>query len=159
YWRQQPGFDADHVSAMTANSKTGTVNVFPVQNSYNPQSTATTFAHEVGHFAHNKAISGDINHPAWDPWKKAIESDKSAASKYAKNNVAEDFAESYALYSMSKGTPAHDAYRKIMPERFKMLDQIYGGARPATTTTTTSSQGGQNGPSGTQRNRPSGTTN
>jgi hypothetical protein len=129
YWRQQPGFDADHVSAMTANARTGTVNVFPVQNSYQPQSMATTFAHEVGHFVHRgNGQRSDFNHPAWDPWKQAIASDKSAASKYAKNNPAEDFAESYALYSMSKGTPAHDAYRKIMPERFKLLDQMYGGA-------------------------------
>jgi hypothetical protein len=45
-------------------------------------------------------------------------------SRYAKASIAEDFAETFAAYFMSKGTPRFAAYRARIPHRFAILDEI-----------------------------------
>jgi hypothetical protein len=55
-----------------------------------------------------------------------MQSDQVAASTYGKSNTAEDFAEAYKLYFQVRGTPAEAELRQIMPERFALLDGLYG---------------------------------
>ena len=55
-------------------------------------------------------------------WKAAGAKDLTSLSTYGRASVAEDAAESYALYVGTKGTPAHDELRALFPNRFALLD-------------------------------------
>jgi hypothetical protein len=39
-------------------------------------------------------------------------------------SVKDDFAETYRLYKHVKGTPEGEEMRRLMPERFKILDAM-----------------------------------
>jgi hypothetical protein len=48
-------------------------------------------------------------------------------SKYAKNSPGEDFGEALQLYQQVKGTPQEAEIRKLMPERFKIIEELLAG--------------------------------
>ena len=56
-------------------------------------------------------------------------SDKIVASKYAKSAPGEDFGETLQLYEQVRGTPQEAEIRALMPERFKIIDEIKAGKR------------------------------
>jgi hypothetical protein len=88
--------------------------------------------HEQGHMVSDAKWGGSTDDAGWGAWKKAMEKDVFAPSSYGKcapgsdhcTPVKDDFAETYALYMNVKGTSRDPEMRKLMPERFKILDAI-----------------------------------
>jgi hypothetical protein len=87
--------------------------------------------HELGHAwsLHDwKAAPESAN-----AWIAAIRGDRAAPSKYAlysfrKSGLPfEDAAEATALYFLTRGTPAFEAYRRALPHRFALLDARFPG--------------------------------
>jgi hypothetical protein len=107
---------------MTAHADTRQITVYP------GTSVATalqSFAHECGHLVSIDAFGSiDGNTPRWSAWQQAINADPLAVSQYATKATHEDFAETFSLYTSTKGTARHDAYRAMMPHRWAMLDEI-----------------------------------
>ena len=129
----------NHRSYMTADSANGVVSVHPTEGRAPVEHMASSLVHEAGHIDSFRRWtpfhSDDAKHritadPQWTPWKDAMTNDRVAASSYAKNNPAEDFAESYVLYNQVKGTPREAELRNIMPERFRILDAISAAKSP-----------------------------
>lgn len=123
FWSQQFG-DADFRSYMTADSYNGVVNVFPTTRAQTPDFLASSLVHEVGHFESQTSWGRDNTARSWQNWRDAMQSDRLSASGYAKNNPDEDFAETYALYFQVRGTPQEAEVRALMPERFRLIDEI-----------------------------------
>ena len=137
YFQKKFG-NPNHRAYMTA-GKHGVVTIYPTAERYPIDPMVGTLVHEAGHLAsfgrwtpsHSDSPAvGMVADPAWKPWTNAIKSDKFAVSSYAKNDPAEDFAETYRLYAQTVGTPRHAELRQIMPERFRILDQYWNGGAP-----------------------------
>ncbi len=123
-WKKQYG--PDHESYMTCGAD-GVVHIYPTQP---PQSQATLNAsliHESGHAMSHNEWGPETSDPRWNRWRQASQSDPSSASAYAKKSLDEDFAETLTLYSQVVGTPQEAAVRALMPERFKILDELTKG--------------------------------
>jgi hypothetical protein len=121
FWEKEykiPGFE----SHMTAHEDTRSITVYPATSI---PTALQKFVHEVGHLVSVSAF-GNINGngPGWDAWKNASSADVISVSRYAQKSPAEDFAETFALYTTTKGTARHDEYRGLMPHRFAILDEI-----------------------------------
>jgi hypothetical protein len=82
--------------------------------------------HESGHILSQKNWGSNENDPRWDRWKAAEKSDGIFASQYSKNSPHEDFAETLVVYMNVKGTKQEAEMRAMMPERFKLLDELLG---------------------------------
>lgn len=124
-WAGTPGFSAEHRSFMTATTADNTVHVYPIGapgvGVARERLLAGVFTHEAGHLL-QPLVEKD---PALQAlWTAAVASDDVRASSYAFSNDAEDFAESFAIYATTRGSPAHDAYRALMPARFSAFDAI-----------------------------------
>lgn len=119
HWEKQynmPGFR----SYMTAGG--GQISIYPQQS--NPSQTGFdgAFTHETGHILDQRTqANGQLDPKAWEA---AMKSDQIDASGYARKSQAEDFAETYALYMSVKGTPQEAELRALMPERFRLLDEL-----------------------------------
>lgn len=115
----QPNFR----SYMTAGAN-GIVDVYPDSTtSTAPQSTVTgVMQHETGHVWSMRTWGNDTTQGKWLQWKAAMDSDRVPVSAYATNDIVEDVAETIQAYSSTKGAPAHEEYRRIVPARFAMLD-------------------------------------
>ncbi len=124
-WADTSGFSADHRSFMTATTTDNSVHVYPVGapgvGDVRERLLAGTFTHEAGHLLQPR-VKADRELQAL--WTTAVASDDVRASSYAFSNDAEDFAESFAIYATTKGTPYHDAYRALMPARFAAFHAI-----------------------------------
>ena len=105
---------------MSADKRARTLSIFP---SHNFVEMELSLAHEIGHFVGSDKL-GSPSDARWQQWGAAANTDNLSVSRYAKNNLDEDFAETYSLYTMSKDTPAHAKYRGLMPERFALLDRL-----------------------------------
>ena len=81
--------------------------------------------HETGHTWAYKTWGEDKTKGKWLDWKKAMDKDRVSVSGYALADVAEDVSETLVAYVTTKGSPANDEYRKIVPNRFSMLDTEY----------------------------------
>jgi hypothetical protein len=103
-----------------------TIHVFPTPDIFDPRVAAFTFAHEAGHGLSVSAWGWgeDSSSRAWAPWREAIRQDRMVVSLYAKKDPAEDFAETFAIYCTSFGTPTHDEYRGFTPHRFALIDAM-----------------------------------
>jgi type VI secretion system secreted protein VgrG len=126
YWAQEyktPNFR----SYMTAGAA-GVVNVYPSPGGQSQDYLDGSLIHETGHIW-TKQNWGPDNDKRWDDWKKAIQTDPDAASKYASSSPSEDFSETLQLYHQVKGTPDEAGFRKAMPDRFKIIDEIQAGKR------------------------------
>ncbi len=109
---------------MMGNAGNGRMIVFPV--GLTAERMGKVMVHEAGHFLSDLKL-GDFNvDPRWDPWKAAIKADGVRPSTYSKNNITEDFAEATAIYRNVRGTPLEAEMRALMPERFKILDELIG---------------------------------
>jgi predicted SprT family Zn-dependent metalloprotease len=84
-----------------------------------------TMIHETGHTWSYKTWGTDKSKGKWLDWKKAMEKDKSSVSQYATNSIAEDVAETIQIYVSTKGSERNAEYRRIVPNRFAMLDTEY----------------------------------
>jgi hypothetical protein len=126
YWAQKFG-DPNFRAYMTADSGRGVLTVHPTVHPTTPEFMTGSFVHEAGHFdSFNRWGHNPETDPGWQDWRTAMQSDQVAASTYGKSNTAEDFAEAYNLYFQVRGTPAEAELRQIMPERFALLDGLYG---------------------------------
>ncbi len=109
----------------------GHLSMWPTSQEQNPHFTWTTMLHETGHVLSDNKW-GDTSDKRWDPWKKAMEKDATSPSKYGKcgagtthcTTVADDFAEAYRLYATVKGTPLEAEVKRLMPERWKILEAM-----------------------------------
>lgn len=119
YWQKEFN-NPNHTAFMSADKRARTLSIFP---SHNFVEMELSLAHEVGHFVGSDKL-GPPSDARWQQWGNAATTDNLSVSRYAKNNLDEDFAETYSLYTMSKDTPAHAKYRGLMPERFAMLDRL-----------------------------------
>lgn len=84
----------------------------------NPQ-PAPVMIHEMGHNLAGKEY-GKVKPPPESEFGKANAGNEPKPSKYAEQNVAEDFAESVKFYTVDR-----DNFRKNHPERFKAIDGIF----------------------------------
>ncbi|MBL8951015.1 MAG: peptidoglycan-binding protein [Myxococcaceae bacterium] len=126
FWAKKyktPGFH----SYMTA-GEAGIVNIYPDTNPPGSQDNLdVSLIHETGHILSQQKWGGDDD-PRWKPWQDAMKADGVSASDYAKKAQGEDFSETLKLYQMVKGKkPQEDEMRALMPERFKIIDQLLAG--------------------------------
>jgi hypothetical protein len=122
YFAQKFGMP-DFTSAMTAHADTRAVTVYP---GTSIAKAVQDFCHEVGHLVSIDVFGSisDNGGPGWAAWTQAAANDPLACSQYGLKASHEDFAETFSLYTSTKGTARHDAYRALMPHRFALLDQI-----------------------------------
>jgi WXG100 family type VII secretion target len=119
--------DPNFHSYMTA-GKEGVVTIYPDKTAKslpNENYMRGTMIHETGHTWSYKTWGDDKTKGEWANWQKAMTADKGAVSKYANNDIAEDVAETIQAYVSTKGTPKFDEYRKLYPNRWKMLDEQF----------------------------------
>jgi hypothetical protein len=122
YWEKvygTPGFR----SYMTA-GKEGVVNIYPTSSAQSQTVLENSMVHETGHALSKLKWGDDLNDPRWQPWKDAVAKDGIVPSRYGKNSLNEDFAETLVIYMNVKGTPAEAEMRALMPERFKLIDEL-----------------------------------
>jgi hypothetical protein len=121
YWQQQYN-NPNHVSYMTAGAD-GIVDIYPSRQPQSQRVLETSIIHETGHVLSIGKWGNDPD-PRWAPYKAAMAKDGLVASQYAKSSPDDDFAEGWALYVSAKGTPQESEVRALMPERFKIFDQL-----------------------------------
>ncbi len=127
YWAEEmerPGFRA----AATA-GRDGTMTFYPGTLKKDPEEIGDIARHEAGHFnSYDKVYLSWRNvqegRPNWSDWNQAAMAESAYVSHYGGENQDEDYAESYGLYMGTKGTPLHDEYRQIFPNRFALLDGL-----------------------------------
>lgn len=104
--------------------KDGVVTAYPLGMGMEPPSRRmSAMVHETAHLI-DRHLQKKIG-PQWDAdLKKAMQDDKLVPSQYGKESDGEDFAEAYLLYKLSKGKPEFEEYRKMYPNRFKLIDDI-----------------------------------
>ena len=126
YWAVQYK-DPNFHSYMTA-GKSGVVTIYP-DKSATPLPSDNymrgTMVHETGHTWSYKTWGTDTTKGRWVDWKAAMDKDKLSVSTYATNAIAEDVAETIQVYGTTKGTARFDQYRKMVPNRFAILDKDY----------------------------------
>ncbi|QWP78332.1 hypothetical protein J5226_08055 [Lysobacter sp. K5869] len=97
-----------------------------------------TFMHETAHLV--RQPSGPFGIPM--EWNLAVQKDQLFSTHYADDRYVadggsaidkdlgidpgEDFAEAYMTYHLVKGTPDEAQMRALMPERFAILDRMFG---------------------------------
>ena len=111
-----------HITYMTGD-ETGLVSIYPFTLPPDLDFMVSAMIHEAGHIDSMSRWGRDSAGKKWIPWQKAIASDEVAGSVYAKKATHEDYGETYRLYIQTLGTPKHEERRKIMPERFKIIDE------------------------------------
>ncbi|MFZ5441137.1 MAG: hypothetical protein ACOZQL_14100 [Myxococcota bacterium] len=125
FWARTYG-QADFRTYMNCGAD-GVVTVFPQGSKASASNIASTMVHETGH-AWSLREWGNDDSAKWGEWKAAAQRDGLTPSKYGRNAVEEDLAESQVLYLESRGTPLHETYRAMYPQRFAILDRRFGGA-------------------------------
>ncbi|MCY1021296.1 hypothetical protein [Pyxidicoccus sp. MSG2] len=131
YWRSRYANDPNAQnfrSYMTAGAD-GNITIYPSQH---PQPQAVindSLIHETGHTLSMRRWGDDNSGRRWGDWRNAIQRDGIRPSNYAANAPGEDFSESLVLYQRVRGTPQEAEVRAMMPERFRILDQMVGGGR------------------------------
>lgn len=79
--------------------------------------------HEVGHTLSVRQWQDDPR--AWQAWQTATEQDMFSPSAYARNNLREDFAETFRVYVETSQNPEkREEYRQIYPHRFQVLETL-----------------------------------
>jgi hypothetical protein len=125
-WQADPNYNpsgGEFVSHMTCGSD-GIVDVFPASANANLIEVETTLIHETGHAISNKKWGDDTTKAKWDDWRKARTADGISVSKYGDSSDAEDFAESWMLFSTAYGTALEAEVRTLIPNRVKLMDSF-----------------------------------
>jgi len=126
YWATKYG-DPNFHSYMTAGEE-GVISIYPGKTKESQDYLDGTMIHETGHTL-SRQKWGEDDDPKWKDWKDAMASDGISSSQYAKKSQGEDFAETLQLYQQVKGTPQEAEVRALMPERFKIIDELLAGKR------------------------------
>jgi hypothetical protein len=99
------------------------VTFYPKSTPYSQEFTDSTMIHEGGH-AYKQDLWSDSDKKK--AWKDAIAKDNpNSPSKYADNSSSEDFSESLVMYSLSKGTKCEETAKKLYPNRYKLMDEMF----------------------------------
>lgn len=126
FWNAKRGNTAS--SDMTTGAD-GKVTIYPSKESSpahrSPEGMNRSMMHEIGH-AYGRSQWGADNDPRWQPWLAAMEKDVSSVSGYADSDQGEDLCETLSAYHTTLGTSEHDKLRAKFPNRFAMLDKIFG---------------------------------
>jgi hypothetical protein len=123
-WQADPNYNpsgGEFVSHMTCGSD-GIVDVFPSTANAKLIEVETTLIHETGHAISNKRWGDDTTKAKWDDWRKARTADGISISQYGDSSDAEDFAESWVLFSTAYGTALEAEVRTLIPNRAKLMD-------------------------------------
>ncbi len=123
-WQADPKYNptgAAFVSHMTAGSD-GIVDVFPSTANSSVIELETALIHETGHALSNKKWGDDTTKAKWNDWRAARTADGVSVSTYADSSDAEDFAESWVLFSTAYGTALEAEVRALIPNRVKLMD-------------------------------------
>jgi hypothetical protein len=131
FWRAQYGTTSFN-SFMTAGSE-GKINIFNTPNWQDQATLDASLLHETGHIASFRAWGDTETDPRWVPWASAVKSDGVVPSRYARNNVHEDFAETLVTYQGALGTLAEPELKALMPERYRLMDAFLTTTPPART--------------------------
>ena len=123
FWSKTYG--REMTSYMTCGAD-GKVDIYPFKTQGGTEYMAASLIHETGHAWSGAKFGGDLDGPAWAPWRDAVAKDGILPSQYASSSAAEDVAESTALYLSARDTPAFAEYRALYPNRFALLDQQFG---------------------------------
>lgn len=124
YWAAEYE-EADFTAYMSAGAR-GVVAIFPSTDSAPDEGAMPgSITHETGHAWSLRTWGKDTTQGKWIEWQAAMDSDKAAVSGYAHEAIVEDVAETIRVYVSTRGTPAFDEYRSIVPHRFAMLDREY----------------------------------
>jgi hypothetical protein len=119
YWGKRYNI-ANFQSAATAGPD-GHVTIYPSR--WTPDSLSGVMRHELGHVLDPTLGAGGANRAqATAAWQAAQAKDLTYLSTYARASVAEDVAETFGIYTATRGTPAHDELRRLFPGRFAILD-------------------------------------
>lgn len=119
----------DFRAFMTAGEH-GVVHVYPTGGVRSQRSVDGALIHETGHLWSRKAWGPDGS-AAWKAYAELIKKDGFHPSQYAKNNAAEDIAETVELYHIVRGTSDEASIRALFPARFQFLDGVFGHAEAA----------------------------
>jgi hypothetical protein len=128
-----PKYKVPTLAYMDATSRqAGIVNIYPAYKIQPQQRDSENYArvtllHEFGHAWSMRKWGEDENKGKWKDWNNKMSADKVSISGYAKKDIHEDLAETFAAYLGTRGTPRFEEYRKIVPNRFEMLDKEYSG--------------------------------
>jgi type VI secretion system secreted protein VgrG len=109
-----------------ATGGTNGVTFYP-QDSWSQEFTDSTTIHEGGHSYSQNVWSDSAKKEAWE---KAMVADDRSPSTYAEKSTSEDFSESLVMYSLSKGTPCEATAKQLYPNRYKALEEMFGGKPP-----------------------------
>jgi hypothetical protein len=123
-WQADPNYNpsgGEFVSHMTCGSD-GIVDVFPANANANLVEVETTLIHETGHAISNTRWGDDTTKAKWNDWRTARTADGISVSKYGDSSDAEDFAESWMLFSSAYGTALEAEVRILIPNRVKLMD-------------------------------------
>lgn len=121
YWAKEYKTPDFH-SYMTAGAG-GEVTIYPDKTAPMDQDYMnSTMIHESAHSWSGKKWGADRAKGGWKLWKAAMVADKISVCDYATASIDEDVAETTTVYASAKGTPKHDEYRAMVPNRFKILD-------------------------------------
>jgi peptidoglycan hydrolase-like protein with peptidoglycan-binding domain len=125
--RVQPNASPEGEPAGTPTKPGDLVNLYPgFFSSFTEQQRKSALVHESSHAVSWQAWGGDISSPKWDEWKSAMAKDVTYANAARKGVETEDFSEARTVYEMVRGTPQEKEFRAMMPERFRILDKMYG---------------------------------
>ncbi len=115
-------------SYMTAGAA-GDITIYPSSGTPSQAQMDTSAIHETGHTWSKQQWGEDTSSKAWAPWIAAIAADKTYPSRYAKNSPGEDVSETLMVYATSQGTPLYEEYKRMYPNRFKILESEFGSAK------------------------------
>lgn len=113
----------DFHSFMTADAA-GHITIYPsVDGTKESQDYASgTMIHETGHTWGYKRWGTDTTKGGWLAWRAAMAKDVASPSGYATQDITEDLAETIQVYGSTRGAPAFQEYKAILPNRFAILD-------------------------------------
>ncbi len=126
FWAQEyntPNFR----SYMTAGSD-GVVDIYSMNSKESQDYLDGTLIHETGHIW-SQQNWGPETDARWNDWKDAMTRDGAVISEYAKSSLGEDFSETLLQYHQVKGTPQEAEFRRTMPNRSRIIDEIVAGRR------------------------------
>lgn len=125
YWAAEYNRPDFH-SYMTAGGA-GQITIYPDDSRDVPgmETMKSSMVHETGHVWSYQAWGNDKTRGGWRDWAAAMTADGQSLSRYADSSIAEDVAETVQAYSSTQGTRRHDEYRRVVPNRFAVLDRDF----------------------------------
>lgn len=118
YRHSRRGPPAPFRSYATA-GKAGDITFYPTARATAQGYLDKTMIHEAGHTYSAR------NFPGFEAWDRARKADGIVPSNYARNAATEDFSETLELYHTVRGTTLEPQMRKMMPDRFRLIDAMF----------------------------------